>query len=91
MGSALSGKTEEQEDTGSGLSYEDYLRIFMMCMDRDVLTARAMNMVEADIRLTPGNGAFRLDGCYAGLEAYMEIGSGYGFDFQATREKFYID
>ncbi len=91
LGSALSGKTEEQEDTGSGLSYEDYLRIFMMCMDRDVLTARAMNMVEADIRLTPGNGAFRLDGCYAGLEAYMEIGSGYGFDFQATREKFYID
>lgn len=91
LDSALSGNAEEQEDTGSGLSYEDYLRIFMMCTDREVLTARAMNMVEADIRLTPGNGAFRLDGCYAGLEAYMEIGSGYGFDFQATREKFYID
>lgn len=91
LSGALSGGSEEQEDTGSGLSYEDYLRIFMMCTDRDVLTARAMNMVEADMRLTPGNEAFRLDGCYAGLEAYMEIKSGYGFDFQAARERFYID
>lgn len=90
LSSALSGKGEEQEDTGEGLSYEDYLRVFMMCTDRDVLTARAMNMVEADIRQTPGNEAFRLDGCYAGLEAYMEIGSGHGFGFHATREKFYI-
>ena len=29
--------------------------------DLDVLTTRAMNMVEADIRLTQGNGNFRLD------------------------------
>lgn len=91
LSGALSGKPEGQEDTKEGLSYEDYLRIFMMCTDRNILTARAMNMVEADIRLTPGNGAFRLDGCYAGLEACMEIESGYGFDFQATRKKFYID
>lgn len=91
LSGALSGKAEEQEETGSGLSYEDYLRIFMMCTDRDVLTARAMNMVEADIRLTPGNGSFRLDGCYAGLEAYMEIESSYGFEFRATREKSYIE
>lgn len=91
LSGALSGKPEGQKDTKEGLSYEDYLRIFMMCMDRNILTARAMNMVEADIRLTPGNGAFRLDGCYAGLEACMEIESGYGFDFQATRKKFYID
>lgn len=87
---ALSGTLDEQGDTGAGISYEDYLRIFMMCTDRDILTARAMNMVEADIRLTPGNGAFRLDGCYAGLEAYIKIESGYGFDFEITRQKFYI-
>lgn len=88
--SALSGKLDEQEDTGTGISYEDYLRIFMMCTDIDTLTARAMNMVEADIRLTPGNEAFRLDGCYAGLEAHVEIESGFGFDFELTRQKFYI-
>jgi len=93
LDSALSGKQDGQEareETETGLSYEDYLRIFMMCTDIDTLTARAMNMVEADIRLTPGNAAFRLDGCYAGLEAYMEIESGYGFDFEMTRQKLYI-
>ncbi|MDE6926696.1 MAG: hypothetical protein K2P59_15840, partial [Acetatifactor sp.] len=90
LDSALSGELDEREDTGIGLSYEDYLRIFMMCTDADTLTARAMNMVEADIRLTPGNGSFRLDGCYAGLEAYMRIESGYGFDFEMTGQKFYI-
>ena len=85
----LQDKQEGQDETGTGLSYEDYLRIFMMCTDMDTLTARAMNMVEADIRLTPGNADFRLDGCYAGLEAFLEIGSGYGFDFGITRQKFY--
>ncbi|MCM1541088.1 MAG: DUF5702 domain-containing protein [Blautia sp.] len=87
---ALSGNMDEPEEAGTGLSYEDYLRVFLMCMDLDTLTARAMNMVEADIRLTPGNGAFRLDGCYAGLEAYMKIESGYGFGFEVTRQKVYI-
>lgn len=90
LGNALLGSLEDCEDTGSGLSYEDYLRIFMMCTDLDTLTARAMNMVEADIRLTPGNSAFRLDGCYAELEAYIEVESGYGFDFEITRQKAYI-
>lgn len=90
LDSALSGKLDEQEDTGTGLSYEDYLRIFMMCTDIDTLTARAMNMVEADIRLTPGNAAFRLDGCYAGLEAFIKVESGYGFDFELTRQKCYV-
>lgn len=88
--SALSGTMDDPADTGTGLSYEDYLRIFMMCTDIDTLTARAMNMVEADIRLTPGNRTFRLDGCYAGLEACMKVESGYGFGFEATRQKFYV-
>ena len=90
LGNALLGDMEDCEDVGSGLSYEDYLRIFMMCTDLDTLTARAMNMVEADIRLTPGNSAFRLDGCYTELEACIEVGSGYGFDFEITRRKAYI-
>lgn len=90
LGNALTGALDEKDDNGTGLSYEDYLRVFMMCTDMDVLTARAMNMVEADIRMTPGNGAFRLDGCYAGLEAYIKVESGYGFDFEMTRQKFYV-
>ena len=48
-----------------------------------------MNMVEADIRLTPGNEAFRLDACYGGVEALMEINSGFGYRFEILRERFY--
>lgn len=81
---------ESEKFHKNDLTYEDYLRIFMMCTDLDALTARAMNMVEADIRMTSGNGAFRLDGCYAGLEAYIEVESRHGFQFEITRKKFYF-
>ena len=80
---------EEHNAMGSGLSYEDYLRVFMMLADEDVLTGRAMDMVEADIRLTSGNAYFRLDGCYDGIEACITIKSAYGYQYEITREKFY--
>lgn len=72
-----------------GISYADYLRIFMMFTDLDELTGRAMNMVEADIRLTVGNESFRLDGCYDGIEACMRIESAYGYECEIVRGKFY--
>lgn len=72
-----------------GLSYEDYLRILMSFTDLDTLTARAMNMVEADIRQTPGNGAFRLDACYDCIEAYINIKSAFGYEYAITRQKKY--
>lgn len=72
-----------------GLSYEDYLRILMSLTDLNTLTARALNMVEADIRQTPGNVAFRLDACYDCIEAYIEIESTFGYQYEITRQKKY--
>lgn len=84
-------QAEEVGDMGQtdGLSYEDYLRILMMFTKLDDLTGRAMNMVEADIRLTPGNSAFRLDGCYDRVEACVQIKSAYGYKYEITRQKGY--
>ena len=73
----------------TGLSYEDYLRIFLMLTDTDKLTGRAMNLVEADIRLTAGNADFRLDGCFDRIEAYICVESTYGYQFELTRQKSY--
>lgn len=87
--SALEGELQDQGHGDQGLSYQDYLRIFMMFTDVDVITARAMNMVEADIRTTPGNAAFRLDGCYEAVEAYIKIGSSHGYQYEITRQKIY--
>jgi hypothetical protein len=89
LSAALGGDLKEDTQEGEGLCYEDYMRIFMMFMDIDVMTARAMDVVEADIRSTPGNALFRLDGCYEALEAYIHIGSSYGYEFEITRQKSY--
>lgn len=82
---ALSGDFEGEEKEDTGLSYEDYLRIFLMLSDLDSLTSRAMDMVEADIRLTPGNECFRLDGCYSRVETRMNVISERGYGFELIR------
>ena len=67
------------------MSYEDYLRVFMTLTDMDKLTGRAMDMVEADIRMTEGNGAFCLDGCYDRLEFEIWMSSGFGYEYHLDR------
>lgn len=89
LSAALSGSLQDGTTEGEGLSYEDYLRIFMMFSDETLIVARAMDMVEADIRRTPGNAAFRLDGCYRTVEARIRISSAHGFEYELTREKSY--
>lgn len=86
---ALLGNLTEGNTQAAGLSYEDYLRIFMCLSDIDVLTGRAMNMMEADIRLTPGNRGFRLDGCYACIEADISVRSQYGYLYETHRKGAY--
>ncbi|MCI9231424.1 MAG: hypothetical protein HFH96_10010 [Lachnospiraceae bacterium] len=86
---ALSGSLQDEGTGGEGLGYEDYLRIFMMLSDMDTITARAMDMVEADIRKTPGNAGFRLDGCFRTVEARVRIGSSHGYRCEITRQKRY--
>lgn len=72
-----------------GLSYADYLRIFLSLQDENELTMRAMNMVEADVRATEGNAAFRLDGCLDAVEAVVKVKSAYGYNCEITRPKGY--
>lgn len=89
LSAALDGDLGDSSREGEGLGYQDYLRIFMMFTDTDVITARAMDMVEADIRRTPGNSDFRMDGCYEMVEARVQIGSVHGFCYEITRQKRY--
>lgn len=80
---------ETQGGRDEGLSYEDYLRVLLYIQSPDTLTLRFMDLVEMDIRRTPGNGCFRMDGCIDGLEAEAAIRSGYGYCFTVRREKQY--
>ena len=79
MLSALSGMDPGPfTGTDTGLSYTDYLRIFMFLTDTDKLTARAMDVIEADIRLSGGNENFRLDACMEMIEFSAVIKSSFG-------------
>ena len=88
----LIGSLDDASDgtsKGSGLKYEDYLRIFMSLTNLDDLTVRAMDMVEADIRMTENNQLFCLDGCYDRVQFDIRMSSSFGYEYQLSREKAY--
>lgn len=78
-----------EETTEDGMYYQDYLRVLLMFTNLEELTGRSMNLVEADIRLTPGNGAFCLDHCYVELEADISMKSSYGYRYEFSRSGSY--
>ena len=79
MPSALSGMDPGPfTGTDTGLSYKDYLRIFMFLTDTEKLTMRAMDIIEADIRLSGGNENFRVDACMEMIECSAVITSSFG-------------
>lgn len=58
---------------GAGLSYQDYLSIFLGLMNRDTKAARSLDIVEMDLRQTAGNEQFRIDRCMD----YMKVNFGF--------------
>lgn len=76
----------EEGSGGEGLSYEDYLRIFLCLMDEDMVTMRLMDVMEMDIRQTAGNENFRMDACMDCFEMLAGVSSGYGYDFTIQRK-----
>lgn len=86
---ALSGELQDSTGEGSGMNYEDYLRVFMTLTGLEKLTGRAMNMVEADIRMTEGNAAFCLDSCYDCVEFDIRMSSSFGYKYQLIRKRAY--
>ena len=61
--------------TGSGMSYKDYLRVFLFLENKTTKCMRAMDIIEMNLRNTPGNRHFRMDGCieYVSICAVMSF------------------
>lgn len=70
----------------TGMSYEDYLGMFLYMKQEKELCFRFMDVCEMDIRVTPGNADFRMDGCIEALQARANVSSGYGYDYEIIRE-----
>ena len=93
---SLSGMLDFASDTaveegteGAGLSYGDYLRVFLAIEGEREKTFRAMDSIEMDVRKCPGNSYFRLDTCVDYIEATVYTGSRYGFSHEITRSYYY--
>ncbi len=61
-----------------GIGYEDYLKIFLMMTNKTDKVRRSMDVIEMNVRETPGNKGFRMDGCmeYLEAEAFFKTKSG---------------
>lgn len=81
--------TVVETENSSGLSYEDYLRIFLALENSNQKTMRAMDIVEMDVRNTEGNSGFCLDKCMDYLEAEVLVSSAYGYQHSITRRFYY--
>ena len=75
----LSGSSYSKNTTG--LSYQDYLRIFLGLMDKNTKAARSLDIVEMDIRLTVGNEHFRIDRCIDYMKVHFGFEDAGGHDF----------
>jgi hypothetical protein len=85
----LNGKIINGDKNTEGLTYNDYLRIFVGMMDKDEKLARSLDIVEMDIRKTDGNSGFRIDRCADYIRVQFGFSDGYGHDFLFTRSKCY--
>ena len=71
---------------GNGLNYKEYLQLMVFLQDKETRIERAMDIMEMDIRRTPGNASFRLDGCFDCYQAHLEVTSRFGYSCEMTRQ-----
>lgn len=80
----LSGNIRGFEKDTGGLSYQDYMRIFLGVMNKATKMDRSLDIVEMDIRKTGGNAHFRIDRCidYLNVNFGFEDANGHDFVFR---------
>lgn len=68
-----------------GWNYRDYLGALLFLHGGQKAIAGLADVMESDIRRTPGNAAFRMDGIIDGMEAEISVISRYGGSYQIRR------
>ncbi len=69
---ALEQDTKQEEQ---GLDYREYLQILLLSVKEDTLVYRAMDVMEQNIRLLPGEETFAMDHMIQGVEAETVSGA----------------
>lgn len=81
----VKGSLSDTGGSGSGLSYMEYLEIMLFMTNDYDRTFRSMDLMEMDIRKTPGNSRFRMDGCFDTYRARLAVSSGFGYRYEMER------
>lgn len=71
--------------SGGEFGYEEYLKCFYMFENLNKMTVNLMDVMEMDIRLTPGNANFKMDGQIYQLTADVNLSSKYGYGCNIKR------
>ena len=76
---------DSYRSSADGMNYQDYLGALLVCHGAKKAIAGLMDVMESDIRQTPGNSNFRLDGLIDGMQACIRVVSGYTGSYEITR------
>lgn len=76
----------EYHSVQSGMSYADYLEALLYLKQENQNLKRLMDVIEADIRMTPGNNLFRIDGCVNALTVEAKVSSRFGYQYEIIRK-----
>ena len=85
----LEGLDTQRRSSENGVSYEDYLQILLLSQSRQEKLERGMDMIELSVRSSTGQTSFRLDHCIEAIEASVEVQTGDGRTFNATKQYSY--
>ncbi len=80
---------ELKKDTARGLDYKQYLTMFLLTKKENELLFSMMDVMEMDIRKTPYNENFRMDGCVSGFRVSAEFAGSAGGKCSFLRAYYY--
>ena len=88
---SLSSMTSLAQVNGKeqGLSYTDYLHIFLACMPTEKKCIRLLNIIEANVRLEENCSSFMLEQCVLGITINADFKFGSFFGANPTSGGFY--
>jgi hypothetical protein len=85
----LSGSISSGSENDKGLTYNNYLEIFLGLANKSHNLDRSLDIVEMDLRLTEGNEGFRIDRCVDYISAKFGFEDAFGHEFLFDRSKCY--
>ena len=91
IGSFLTNNESLQKNDPSGLSYVDYLRIFLTMSQTNTTIMRLMDMIESTIRTSCNRPGFRIDLCIDSMSIEMKMRCQKLISFTASRKYSYRD